>query len=132
MRRRAAAAALLLLLLTACSKYGGATTTQTPSPLLSGIDVTTVSGPTCPVQREGESCTAPISATVVVTQGGDRVATLRTASDGRGRIPLVPGTYTVSGEGPTRPLPRPPAPQQVTVPGGRFVAVQVLFDTGIR
>lgn len=132
MRTRAAAATLLLLLLTACSKDGGPGGTPTPSPLLSGIDVTTVAGPTCPVQREGQSCTAPISARVIVTRGGDTVATLQTTGDGRGRIPLAPGTYTVSGEASTRPFPRPSAPQQVTVSDGRFVAVQFLFDTGIR
>jgi Prealbumin-like fold domain len=119
-----------LLLLAACGGGGGSG--GTPTPLLSGIDVYTVAGPTCPVQRAGQDCTAAIAARVVVSQGANTVATVQTSSNGRGHLPLRPGTYTVTGQAPPRGLPRPSAPQQVTVPEAQFVAVQVLFDTGIR
>jgi len=120
---------LLLLLLTACGGGGG---TPTPTPLLSGIDVYAVAGPTCPVQQAGQNCTAPIAATVVAIQGGNTVARVQTSSNGRGHMPLPPGTYTVRGEASSRGFPRPVGEQQVTVPDGQFVAVQVTFDTGIR
>ena len=124
------AALPLLLLLTACGGGGGGA--STPTPLLSGIDVYAVAGPTCPVQREGQNCTAPIAATVVAIQGGNTVATVHTSSNGRGHLPLPPGTYTVRGEASSRGFPRPSGEQQVTVVDGQFVSVQVLFDTGIR
>lgn len=120
----------LLLLLTACGGGGGGT--STPTPLHSGIDVYAVAGPTCPVQHAGQSCTAPIGATIVVIQGGNTVARVQTSNNGRGHIPLPPGAYTVRGQAPPRGLPRPAGDEQVTVPDGQFVSVQVLFDTGIR
>jgi len=110
---------------------GGGSVSRTPPPLLSGIDVSTVAGPTCPVQRQGQTCTAPVSATVVVTQGGATRATVTTSSDGRGHLPLPPGVYTVAAQTSSR-FPRAPAPRQVTVYPGQFIAVQLAFDTGIR
>jgi hypothetical protein len=131
-----AAAAALGLLLVACGSTVGPAASPSPSAtaaLDSGIDAYTVSGPTCPVQREGQNCTAPISATVVVARDdGTHVAQVHTSSDGRGHIPLPPGTYTLVGTTGGRPFPRAPAPQKVAVSPHQFVAVQLTFDTGIR
>ncbi|HXA30378.1 MAG TPA: carboxypeptidase-like regulatory domain-containing protein [Candidatus Angelobacter sp.] len=136
MLRAAAPLALAgLLAVAGCGKGGPASATPTPAPtvLLSGVDVLTISGPTCPVQRQGDTCTAPIAAAVVVTRSdGSVAARATTSSNGRGHIPLPPGSYTVSGESGGHAFPRPPAPQPVTVPPDQFVAVQLSFDTGIR
>jgi hypothetical protein len=118
------------LLLLAC---GGGGATAPPPVLLSGIDAYTVEGPTCPVQQQGQACTRPFAATVVVTrQDGSVAARTESASNGRAHIPLPPGTYSVGGQAGSRGLPRPEAAKSVTVPDGQFVAVQISFDTGIR
>jgi hypothetical protein len=124
--------AAIALLLIACGG-GAATSTATSQPLLSGVDVDTVESPTCPVQQQGQTCSRPFAAAVVVTRGdGSVAARVTTSSNGRGHIPLAPGAYTVAGDQSSRALPRPPVPQQVTVPPDQFVAVQLSFDTGIR
>ena len=116
------------LLLVAC----GGPTTSTPTPLLGGIDVFTVEGPTCPVQQQGQSCTRPFAATVVVTRpDGSVAARVQSSSNGRAHIPLPPGSYTVRGDASAR-LPRAEAAKTVTVPEAQFVTVQLSFDTGIR
>jgi hypothetical protein len=85
------------------------------------------------VQQQGQTCTKPFAAAVVVTRGdGSVAARVTTSANGRGHIPLAPGAYTVAGEQGSRALPRPPVPQPVTVPPDQFVAVQLSFDTGIR
>jgi hypothetical protein len=127
--------AAIALLLLACGGggSGAATSTATPQPLLSGVDVDTVESPTCPVQQQGQTCSKPFAAAVVVTRAdGSVAARITTSSNGRGHIPLAPGAYTIGGEASSRGLPRPPAAQQVTVPPDQFVAVQLSFDTGIR
>jgi len=110
------------------------TAASTP-PGAEGIDLTTVAGPTCPVQREGETCTRPISATVLVTRAdGSTAATVHTSANGTAHVPLSPATYTLTAQ--PQPgvgiLPRSPAPTTTTVPAGLFVSVQIIFDTGIR
>ncbi len=128
MLRRALLAGLLSTAIVGC---GGGSASSTPTPLSSGMDVYTVAGPTCPVQSQGQTCTAPVSATVVVTQSGATRATVTTSSNGRGHIPLPPGVYTLTGQTSSR-FPRAPGPRQVTVYPGQFIAVQLAFDTGIR
>jgi hypothetical protein len=135
-RARLAAVAPLLLYC-ACGGGGGggaATATPTHALLTSGIDADTVEGPTCPVQQQGQMCTKPFAATVVVTRAdGGVAARISTSSDGRAHIPLPPGTYTVGGEATAHGgLPRPEAAKTVAVPAGQFVSVQISFDTGIR
>ena len=131
---RVALLAAIALLLVACGGGGGSGAgTATPQPLLSGVDVDTVEGPTCPVQQQGQTCSKPFAAAVVVTRAdGSVAARITTSTSGRGHIPLSPGAYTIGGEASSRGLPRPPAAQQVTVPPDQFVAVQLSFDTGIR
>jgi hypothetical protein len=131
---RARLAAVAPLLLCACGGGGPATATPTSAALTSGIDAYTVEGPTCPVQRQGQTCTQAFAATVVVTRADGGAATrVSTSSDGLAHIPLPPGTYTVGGEATAHVgLPRPEAAKAVTVPAGHFVSVQISFDTGIR
>jgi len=60
------------------------TPTPTPTPpASSGIRVTTVAGPTCPVQHAGEVCTAPISVQVMIERAdGSVVASTHTSVAG--------------------------------------------------
>jgi hypothetical protein len=151
------AAAFACALLAACgapvaSPIPGSTPSASPSPSPSpsasvsasasatpagteGIDITTLTGPTCPVQREGQTCTRPLAAIVVVTRAdGSTAETVHTSANGTARVALPPGTYTLSGQLPPGggPFPRPPAPTKATVRPGSFVSVQIIFDTGIR
>jgi hypothetical protein len=107
--------------------------TPTPAPT-SGIDLLTMAGPTCPVQQEGQLCERPISARVLVRDGGGTVVTtVQTGADGRARVPLPPGTYRVEAQsGGGASLPRAPLPTTVTVTAGAFASVRVDYDTGIR
>jgi hypothetical protein len=91
-----------------------------------------VLGPTCPVQRKGETCERAYQTTLAVyTAKGHRlVKKLRAAPDGRFRVTIRPGHYVVTGAG-GHGLPRP-SPVDATVRAHRTTQITVRFDTGIR
>jgi len=131
MRRRAAALLLLLVCVAvvACGSSGPAVVTPPPN---TGIDLLTEAAPTCPVQRLGQPCVRPISARVTVLRGKTMVTTVQTGEDGKARVPLPPGTYTLQGQATGTGFPRPPAAATVTVVSGAYAPVRVDYDTGIR
>ncbi len=101
----------------------------------SGIGGEVTAGPTCPVERPGDSACAvrPVrGAVLVVTDAsGKEVARFTTDASGLFRIDLAPGSYTLA----TRPvtgLMGTPAQQHVTVAAGRLTEVTIGYDTGIR
>ena len=123
-------AVAIATLLAAC---GAASSSGAPTPATSGIDLLTMAGPTCPVQREGQQCEKPISARVVVsTTGGATVTTVQTGADGTAHVGLPPGDYRISAQQGGSVLPRPPYPTTVTVTAGSFSSVRLDYDTGIR
>ncbi len=97
----------------------------------SGLTGRVMIGPTCPVQRLGERCERPYRTEIVVLRARDqrRVTLFRSGSDGRFRVRLTPGRYVLEAASPG--LPRL-TPLQVTVRAGRFTAVTIVFDSGIR
>jgi hypothetical protein len=98
----------------------------------SGVSGVTVAGPQCPVQIAGQPCPPkPISAPVVVQDAaGHQLTSFTSDADGRFHLALPPGNYVlVSGGDPGAPFLKR---VQVTVPVGRYVDVQLMFDTGIR
>ena len=106
-----------------------------PSDLDSGVAGIVLAGPQCPVvgPDSGPECDdKPLAATIVVRSAGFFVTQFTSGVDGRFRVPLFPGHYTlepqpVSASGfPTG------VPQTVTVEGGQFTDVRVMYDTGIR
>jgi hypothetical protein len=102
------------------------------APTDSGIRGTVRIGPVTPVQRQGEPADAPFATGVVVRDvSGNVIARTRSAADGSFTVRLVPGSYTVEGDGGTTP-PTPPAPQSVTVRAHEFVTVTLVYDSGIR
>ena len=62
--------------------------------LLSGLHGTVTKGPTMPVCRVGRPCSAPVQVTLVFRRAG-HVYRARSGTDGRYRIVLLPGYYTV-------------------------------------
>lgn len=99
-----------------------------------GIQGTVVIGPTCPVERPESPCPpAPFAARITVLHDGEEVTTYETGKDGRFRIALAPGTYSVRAEslppgGIARFQPLPP----VTVPSDGYADLRIEFDSGIR
>src|SRR5438093_12951246 len=95
----------------------------------SGIQGTAIYGPTCPVQRVGgPSCQRPYSA-VITFRDGQTAATIRSGTDGKFRIELPPGTYTVGAQGNGPPTVKP---FEVIVKPHAFTTITVMFDSGIR
>ena len=122
--RASVAAAALILVATTTPSASRATTA-------SGLRGLVLRGPTAPVCRLGEPCEAPAArVTLVFSRSGTVVARTRTDADGRYRIALNPGRYTVRT---TRPgFERTVSPARVTVPTGRYARVTFRIDTGIR
>jgi hypothetical protein len=89
-------------------------------------------GPTCPVERVGSPCPPrPLSAEVEARDpAGHLAATARSGSDGRYRLPLPPGQYTLSVAS-SGSFPRCPT-ATATVVAGELATVDVSCDTGIR
>lgn len=111
----------------------GPIATSTPVPSGdSGIDGTVTIGPTCPVERVESPCPdRPYEVAIKVFDGrGREVAQARSDSAGRFRLVLSPGTYTLRP--PQTGVPPSAAEQTVEVTPGRFTAVHIAFDSGIR
>lgn len=97
-----------------------------------GIRGSVTIGPTCPVQREGESCVRPFATVLFLHRIGssDRPRTVRSGSDGRFRVALRVGRYRLT---PRNGDPYPRAePQMVIVRADRYTKVSVAYDSGIR
>ena len=99
-----------------------------------GIQGTVQAGPTCPVERINSPCPPhPLAATVVVRDGsGTEVTRFHSGADGRFKVDLPPGSYTIVGLNfGTSLLPRP-IPKSVTVTQGTYTSINVEYDSGIR
>jgi hypothetical protein len=97
-----------------------------------GIQGIALIGPQCPVQTLEDPCPdLPHDALVTVRNGSGVVVTrFRTGEDGRFRVGLRPGSYTLEPEGGD---PFPVASDvEVDVFTGDYTEVVLLFDTGIR
>src|SRR3989442_7042125 len=92
-----------------------------------GIQGTVEVGPTCPVERINSPCPPHPLATMVIVRnsGGAELARVQSGADGRFKVDLAPGTYTLVGVtvGSSF-LPRP-IPTSVTVSPGTYVSVTV-------
>lgn len=101
----------------------------------SGVSGFVTLGPLTPVARAaGPPNERPYEAAVRVVRAGsdDVVATVRSGANGRFRVNLAPGRYTLIGETPANGLPPYAAPVEVTVVAHSFTAATISFDTGIR
>jgi hypothetical protein len=102
-----------------------------------GIAGQVLRGPTIPVERPGESDTAPLPGATLSIEpagGGSEVARVQSDAAGNFQVDLPPGDYLIVAlpMAPGRMFPRPPSPQAVTVPAQGSVTVTIEYDTGIR
>jgi hypothetical protein len=99
----------------------------------SGIEGQVLIGPRCPVERADSPCPdLPIAALVSVKDpAGEFLGPARAGADGRFRIELPAGSYTVLAHE-ISDNPRIARPQTVTVEPGAFVSVTLVIDSGIR
>ena len=106
-------------------------TTSTPN---SGVEGVVTIGPVCPVERIDTPCPdQPYQATIVVKDSnGDEVARTESGEDGRYRVSLAPGTYTLAPQsGSNSGIPHA-SEQQVEVRADAYTEVDIAFDSGIR
>ncbi len=125
------AALLAVVLLAAC---GGAAVAPLDRDIDSGIEGRVTLGPVCPVVREGVPCPdRPYEAELRILDGAGReVAIVRSDAAGSYCLALAPGAYRVVPLSPPGlPLPRAGA-VDVTVVAGRFVTLDISYDSGIR
>jgi hypothetical protein len=125
-RRQARAAAALLA--------GGALTFAAAAPGSggSGVSGVVLYGPTCPVQRVGQTCTRPYQATITARRepGGRFVTRIRSSGSGHFILRLPPGRYLLV---PRNGAPYPRAsPITAVVRRHRYTKVTIEYDSGIR
>ncbi|MGZ4298748.1 MAG: hypothetical protein ACXVVK_17060 [Solirubrobacteraceae bacterium] len=104
---------------------------STPRPD-SGIHGLVLYGPTCPVQRPGQTCVRPFRAWITIARepAGTVAARVRSAANGRFTVRLVAGRYLLTPQN-GRPFPRARS-RTVTVKRHQFNVVTIRFDSGIR
>ncbi len=93
----------------------------------SGLHGTVTKGPTTPVCVAGTPCTAPAKGVTVVFIRARIAHRVTTDSQGRYRITLAPGTYSVSSA-----MGRRFTPTTATVRAGHYGLRNFSIDTGIR
>ncbi len=98
------------------------------------MEGTVLFGPLCPVERADSPCPPkPIAATITVsTNDGGIVASATSRSDGTFRIPLSPGTFTLTARAPGSGAFGVSKPVDVVVVLGRYTHVDLMVDSGIR
>jgi hypothetical protein len=97
----------------------------------SGIAGEVILRPIVPVERPGDVNHRPYAATIAIVDGAGRVvAAVSSGADGRFRVALEPGTYSLrpesAGPGPHAPV------QTAVVAHGRYTVVRIVYDSGIR
>jgi hypothetical protein len=98
--------------------------------LAGGLHGTVTKGPTMPVCRQGQPCSAPAQVTLLFRRAG-RTTRVRTTSTGVYRIRLAAGYYTVSTVERIGITPNI-RPQRVHVRAGHDDRLDFSIDTGIR
>ena len=128
-------AAFVLALAAACNPGAGPSPTPIVMPLLTtGVRGVVLAGPTCPVERPGQSpCVRSVSGATILALDSARHELGRAVSDARGAyfLRLPPGTYEIVPQA-VQGLMGVAAETTVTVPDGAPVQLDLQYDTGIR
>lgn len=124
----------LALVLAACNGTEQSTVQQNGL-IKSGIEGTVTLGPTCPVQRvDDPSCDDRPYPGLIHVSGINikNVTEFKADAQGKFKIELEPGTYTVDPQTPMDNILPRANPQDVTVVSGAFATVNIQYDSGIR
>jgi hypothetical protein len=126
--KRALVLGVVAVLLVGCGDRGNE---RSSAP--SGIEGIVLLGPLCPVERADSPCPdKPIASEISVTAAsGQGFADGRSGADGRYRIDLPPGVYTVTARGIGQSLQVGKA-VSVTVRSSEFTHLDLMVDSGIR
>jgi hypothetical protein len=101
----------------------------------SGIEGLVLLGPICPTTQQGQACPDEPFATTLTIQArdnGDEPLIVSSGKDGKFRISLTPGEYTLTPISPNPGAPPYAEPQLVRVEPGQFTHVTVKYESGIR
>jgi hypothetical protein len=109
---------------------GSTSAPQQPAQGGSGVEGTTVTT-RCPVVTDTGCPKYPLTTHVIVTNSAGPVAAVDTGADGRFRIALAPGVYTIKATARPTGITRP-ATTTVTVVAGSFANLTLDLDSGIR
>jgi hypothetical protein len=126
---------IVLLLLAACNTPDQNSNQQVGITRKSGIEGTVTIGPTCPVQRLNDpSCDDRPYQGVIHVSGTNKtqVAKFQADSDGKFKLELEPGNYTLEPQTPMNNILPRASNQDVTVVAGAFTPVNIQYDSGIR
>ena len=103
-----------------------------PVTLTTGLSGTVLRGPVTPVCQVSVPCEAPFAASFEVRQGGHRVVSFASNSDGLFSIGLAPGSYEIIPAA-SAPIISPASQiKTVVVDADGLTSVVLRFDTGIR
>jgi hypothetical protein len=138
-RHRRAAAGILVLATALLIASAGCTPGPNPGAgssgrLTTGVIGIVLAGPTCPVERAGQSaCVRPVEGATILAMNSAHQEAGRVISDSTGAyfLPLPPGTYEVVPQAVTGLLGVAPV-ATVTVTTGPPVQLELRYDTGIR
>lgn len=100
----------------------------------SGIEGNVTIGPMCPVERADSPCPdQPYAATIVIENAqGREVARAKSGEDGRFRVALPPGSYTLAPQSPDGAQLPYASEQRVDVVDGKYTHIDISYDSGIR
>ena len=100
-------------------------------PYSSGIAGIVLAGPACPgpARLDSPCPDRPVAVQLVFTKDGQQAASVLSAEDGRFKVDLPPGRYTIRSAGIAPPFVRELI---VDVPGNTHVEVTIHADTGLR
>jgi hypothetical protein len=115
---------------TPAAPTGSTSAPQLPAQGGSGVEGTTVTT-RCPVVTDTGCPKYPLTTHVIVMNAAGPVAAVDTGADGRFRIALTPGVYTIKATARPTGVTRP-ATTTVTVVAGRFASLTLDLDSGIR
>ncbi|MEN3306400.1 MAG: hypothetical protein V7603_2602 [Micromonosporaceae bacterium] len=113
---------------------GRTTAPRTPTAGSGIAGLTTIDGG-CPVLRAESPCPSRVvTARLSIVDGstGAVVATVSSGADGRFVVAVRPGRYLIRLVSIAGGPPHPQNPATVTVSAGRYTAITLRFDTGIR